>query len=237
MKNTRKYLALMLAMLMCLCLAACGDGDNGGGESSTPESFEGLVKEVQLASNYSMYFGTWQDGTGRKLVIEANDAGDEVRFTLYTGDENEIEASGFIQAVADYSADYFYNEHDGIAHHSWFDDDGTLNVDYFGAFTRGGDDDEPAPAGASSLAGIWYLDGDENAESSLQISMDGKWMLYETHDGAISLIDSGTISETDDETVFYAVSEQFDDVSYDFTLAGSDTLYWGGEYDCYMKAA
>ena len=37
-------------------------------------------------------------------------------------------ASGFIQFVPDYDYDYFYNEHDGMAYRSWFDEDGALHA-------------------------------------------------------------------------------------------------------------
>lgn len=83
--------------------------------------------------DYAMYRGIWKDTDGRELVVEPNEDGDEVRFTLYNSDN--IEASGFIQYSQEYEADYFYNEHDGIAHHSWFDEDGTMHIDSFGTFT------------------------------------------------------------------------------------------------------
>ena len=134
MKNWKKYLALMLALVMCLTLAACGGGDNGDGEStSAPESFEGMVKDDQQLVDYGMYKGLWSGDDGSQLVVALNDDGDEMRFALYDVNE-ELTASGYIQMVQEYSADYFYNEHDGVAHHSWMDDDGTLNVDSFGSF-------------------------------------------------------------------------------------------------------
>ena len=46
---------------------------------------------------------------------------------LYDAGE-ELTASGFIQFVPDYDYDYFYNEHDGVAYRSWFDEVGALYV-------------------------------------------------------------------------------------------------------------
>ena len=115
MKNWKRYFALALALIMILCLAACGgkddyDGDVGG----TPDSFEGMVKDSQLLMDYAMYWGTWTGEDGSELIVERNDEGDEVRYELWDSDEN-LTASGFVQFSQEYSADYFYNEHDGMA--------------------------------------------------------------------------------------------------------------------------
>ena len=59
-------------------------------------------------------------------------------------------------------------------------------------------------------------------------------MLYEDADSDPALIDSGSIEALGDGA-YSAVSEQFEDVSYDITLTDESTLYWGGENDCYMR--
>ena len=141
MEKRRTFLPLVLALVLCLSLAACGDDGGGSDDDVTeaPEAFEGLVKDTaQLTANYAMYRGGWL-GDGGTLVVEESADGDEMRFVLYDAGE-DIAASGFIQLVQEYSADYFYNEHDGLAHHSWLDGSGTLQIDSLGAFTKASGD-------------------------------------------------------------------------------------------------
>ena len=121
MKNRKSYYSLLLALVLCLCLTACGgsgdtidDGgeDYSGNEVNTPDSFEGMVKDSKLATNYAMYWGTWVDADNNsELIVAMADSGDEVRFDLYQ--DGSIEASGFVQFSQEYSGDYFYNEFDG----------------------------------------------------------------------------------------------------------------------------
>lgn len=133
MKNRKSYYSLLLALVLCLCLTACGGSDDtiddggedySGNEVNTPDSFEGMVKDSELATNYAMYWGTWVDADNNsELIVAMADSGDEVRFDLYQ--DGSIEASGFVQFSQEYSGDYFYNEFDGWAHHCWLADDGT----------------------------------------------------------------------------------------------------------------
>ncbi len=237
MKKLGNIAVLVLTLLMCLSLAACGDGVSGNDDDisgGTPDAFEGMVKDSAYMADKGMYSGDWEDSDHRELEIELSNDGQELRFTIYAGDES-ITAGGFIQVSPEYSADYFYNEYDGIAYHCWFANDGSLNVYSLGVFTKEADDDDDIDDDVKELAGMWYLDGDENAASCLQIGMDGKWVLYEDSDGSTSLIDSGSIQHIGDDA-YSAVSEQFDDVAYDIAVAGDgNTLYWGSEYDCYMR--
>ena len=113
MKNRKSYYSLLLALVLCLCLTACGgsgdtidDGgeDYGSDEVSAPDSFEGMVKDSELATNYAMYWGTWVDADNNsELIVAMADSGDEVRFDLYQ--DGSIEASGFVQFSQEYSGD------------------------------------------------------------------------------------------------------------------------------------
>lgn len=149
MKYLKKHLSLALALVLCLSLAACGKssedyvesnedyGDDGSDYNlyGVPDSFEGLVKDSEQMANLYLYGGAWTGEDGGTLVAANNDEGDEVRFALYDADE-DMTASGFIQFVPDYDYDYFYNEHDGMAYRSWFDEDGALHVAELGTFTQ-----------------------------------------------------------------------------------------------------
>lgn len=96
-----------------------------------------------------------------RMIVELSESGDEVRFALYDA-AGEITASGFIQTEPQYSADYFYNEHDGIAHRCSVPGD-ILEVDGFGEFTKVSGDKQGDDVGGedySALAGEWYQDYD-----------------------------------------------------------------------------
>lgn len=96
-----------------------------------------------------------------RMIVELSESGDEVRFALYDA-AGEITASGFIQTEPQYSADYFYNEHDGIAHRCSVPGD-TIEVDGFGEFTKVSGDKQGDDVGGedySALAGEWYQDYD-----------------------------------------------------------------------------
>ena len=203
MKHLNKYMYLALALVLCLSLAACGESNEDYGDDGSdynlygvPDSFEGLVKDSEQMSNLYLYGGAWKGEDGGTLISATNDDGDEVRFALYDSDE-EVTASGFIQFVPDYDYDYFYNEHDGVAYRSWFDEVGALHVAELGTFTQ------------------------------------------MTGDGDSTTVDSGTIELAPEgsEEMYLAVSSQFDDVGYEFTLLDHDTLRWGSEFEFYQKMA
>lgn len=184
MKHLNKYMYLALALVLCLSLAACGESNEDYGDDGSdynlygvPDSFEGLVKDSEQMSNLYLYGGAWKGEDGGTLISATNDDGDEVRFALYDSDE-EVTASGFIQFVPDYDYDYFYNEHDGVAYRSWFDDVGALHVAEFGTFTQmTGDID------FEMMAGTWYLDAEADAPSILVFDENGGWEFLERPGG------------------------------------------------------
>lgn len=233
MKNS-KVLYLLLTLAMCLSLAACGGGDEG---ITTPAWFEGMVSDSQNKADFSLYGGTWTGDNG-SMVVEMSESGDEVRFALYDAN-NEITASGFIQTEPQYSADYFYNEHDGVAHLCSVPGD-VLTIDGFGEFTKVSGDKQDDTVGGEdyrALAGEWYLDGEENALSVIEIKADGDWSLLELMDGDSerTAVDWGKLQTADGEGAYSAVSDNFEDVAYDMTVVDGTTFYWGGENDNYQK--
>lgn len=233
MKNS-KVLYLLLAFVMCLSLAACG---GGGEEITTPAWFEGMVSDSQNKVDINAYGGTWTGDSG-SMVVELSESGDEVRFALYDA-AGEITASGFIQTEPQYSADYFYNEHDGIAHRCSVPGD-TLEVDGFGEFTKVSGDkqgDDVGDGDYSTLAGEWYQDGEQDALSVIEIKADGSWSLLELMDGDTerTAVDWGKLQTAEGEGAYSAVSDNFEDVAYDMTVIDGTTFYWGGENDNYQK--
>ena len=233
MKNS-KVLYLLLAFVMCLSLAACG---GGGEEITTPAWFEGMVSDSQNKVDINTYGGTWAGDSG-SMAVELSESGDEVRFALYDA-AGEITASGFIQTEPQYSADYFYNEHDGIAHRCSVPGD-TLEVDGFGEFTKVSGDkqgDDVGDGDYSALAGEWYQDGEQDALSVIEIKADGSWSLLELMDGDTerTAVDWGKLQTAEGEGAYSAVSDNFEDVAYDMTVIDGTTFYWGGENDNYQK--
>lgn len=233
MKNS-KVLYLLLAFVMCLSLAACG---GGGEEITTPAWFEGMVSDSQNKVDINAYGGTWTGDSG-SMVVDLSESGDEVRFALYDA-AGEITASGFIQTEPQYSADYFYNEHDGIAHRCSVPGD-TLEVDGFGEFTKVSGDkqgDDVGDGDYSALAGEWYQDGEQDALSVIEIKADGSWSLLELMDGDTerTAVDWGKLQTAEGEGAYSAVSDNFEDVAYDMTVIDGTTFYWGGENDNYQK--
>ena len=249
MKHVNKYLSLALALVLCLSLAACGESNEDYGDDGSdynlygvPDSFEGLVKDSEQMANLYIYGGAWTGEDGGTLIVANNDEGDEVRFALYDIDE-ELTASGFIQFVPEYDYDYFYNEHDGVAYRSWFDEVGALHVAEFGTFTQMTGDAPGENTGDidfEMMAGIWYLDNDRSAERYIVIDSAGSWSLCQRTPGSAEAaeIDHGTFFfETDGPNIFCAdssVREMSLRVFY-FAEDGEDGVIVWGEEDTYYR--
>ena len=243
MKRMKKYLTLLLALVLCLSMTACGsDGTDEDNLYDVPDSFEGLVKDSEQMANLYVYGGAWRGEDGSTMIVATSESGDEVRFALYDADE-EVTASGFIQFVPEYDYDYFYNEHDGVAYRSWFDEVGAMSVAAIGTFTKLTGDAPGENIGDGDygfLAGVWYQDGEPGAASIIEFDASGSWTLSERPggDGDPAVVASGTIEvDPDGAGTYFAVSDMYEDVVYDMTLVGDDVIYWGGEYDYYQKMA
>jgi hypothetical protein len=92
-----------------------------------------------------------------------------------------------------------------------------------------------ADADVSALAGMWYMDGDVNAASWIELDGSGIWTLYErSAEGDWSEVDYGTLRANGDNQ-YEAVSDAYEDVSYDLYLADDNAMYWGGENDYYQR--
>lgn len=230
----KKILAVFLAAIIFLCLAACGDKD----PFSAPETLDDMVKESYDQNDYSAFLGTWKaTGDSKYDNIEIYGYNDETRFEIESGDD--LAASGYLQYMPDHGYVYAYNQHDGIGYRCSFDEEGILTVCSFGTFkntdnaaAEGSDDD------LSGLTGTWYLDGDAAADSIIRIEADGMWRLDERPggDGEPKTTDMGKINRSDQyEEIYNASSYLFDDVRYEFTVTDENTMYWGGENDCYIR--
>lgn len=167
MKRWKTYAGLLLALVLCLSLAACGGGNSDndddiidGVEDTAPDTIENLVIDTSVEFDYSAYMGTWLGEDDSVLVMEHVDGiTNSERFRL-NGADQALLASGNIQYVEEYGYVYLYNEHNAIAHISWFYEDDTLYIDSFGTFTKvsgdalgetAGDDAVDAPQTISDL--------------------------------------------------------------------------------------
>ena len=239
MKNMKKCLSLLLALLLALSLAACGGDDNSAPSDEPPATLEDMVKDSSIDADYSDFRGTWVNDDSAELIVEPSEDGEETRFALY-GVDGMVEASGYLQYMAEYGYVYAYNEHDGVAHQCWFDENNCLSIDSFGTFTQtaGSADDTQTDGDYAALAGVWYLDGEAGAESIIEIDADGSWSLSERPggDGDPTQVDGGSLQAVPDNGGQYSASSSlFDDTMYDMTVVDENTMYWGGENDCYMK--
>ena len=245
MKNACKHFALCtLALILCLALAACGSDNSGdsadyGNDSTVPSTIDGFVKESYDSYDYSAFEGYYLPDSGTDfdyLIIDTNGS----RWRI--GSNDDLAASGYLQYMEEYGYVYAYNEHDGVAHQCWFDENNSLSIDSLGTFTQttGGADDTQTDGDYAALAGVWYLDGEAGAESIIEIDANGNWSLSERPggDGDPTQVDGGSLqADPDNEGLYYASSSLFDDTVYDMTVVDENTMYWGGEYDCYMRIA
>lgn len=186
MKNACKHFALCtLTLILCLALAACGSDDSGdsadyGDDSNVPSTIDGFVKESYDSYDYSAFEGYYLPDSGTDfdyLIIDTNGS----RWRI--GSNDDLAASGYLQYDADYDCIYAYNEHDGVAYQ--FSADGSsVNIYSLGSFTYEMSLDEfdaqaedynssDSSVDLSYLAGIWYLDGDLDADSYIYIDSSG----------------------------------------------------------------
>lgn len=214
---------------MCLSLTACG-GD-------APDKLKTIVIDDSIEYDYSVFSGTWLGEKDTVLVFEEEDqenldeAGVERRsrmyFTLSDADDEWI-ATGLLQYSEEYGYVYAHNDYDGHAYRCQFDEDNTLNISSFGAFTKvSGDVPGEEKGELSVLSGTWYLDGDVNATKYIDINDDGTaWTMYEQNDdGSWEVTDNGTLEAVGDD--HYDAESELNPVIYDLHLIENNAMDWG----------
>ncbi len=238
MKKRKKHLSLILALLLCLSLTACGgepndaaDDDwreNGSVRATGDITRSGVgditVLAVLFEDRANFYF---DDSTPViceqvlypvELRFDPDEAFQSIDFADRNGDGNSdvallLEADGEQVLMvwfwdAESETYVFQPEESQI--------DSLIN-------------DEPVPEG---LEGVWYPDGDEEAESVIAFDADDNWTLYDNTDGAMEEIDRGFTRAADEESgIYVAESEVFDGASYYITRSSEDEneLYWSGD--------
>lgn len=82
---------------------------------------------------------------------------------------------------------------------------------------------------------IYDIRKDLLAASWIELDGSGIWTLYErSAEGDWSEVDYGTLRANGDNQ-YEAVSDAYEDVSYDLYLADDNAMYWGGENDYYQR--
>ena len=181
MKRWKKYMDLFLALALCLSLAACGGGNDDnivdGVDDTAPATIKNLVTDTSVEYDYSALMGTWSSEDDSVLTMEHIEGiTNSERFRL-SGADHELLASGNIQYVEEYDHVYLYNEHTGIAHICWFNEDDTLYIDSFGTFARVSLNVPEETVGENydytMFSGSWYLNGDIHSESCIEFDATG----------------------------------------------------------------
>ena len=159
MRQRSPFLTFTLALLVCLSLAACG-------AKQYPREITVVNRTTYPIADIRISLTSEEDwGENRLETTLAEGESTEIDLGVYTeGQLNEgfnlqfYGADGepvnpdyapsspmffdngdfliFEQFVPDYDYDYFYNEHDGVAYRSWFDEVGALHVAELDTFTQ-----------------------------------------------------------------------------------------------------
>lgn len=93
-----------------------------------------------------------------------------------------------------------------------------------------------AEADPTAFAGIWYRNGDLDADSFIVIDSDGSWHLYQRAPGAENAeMDYGSIIPSDTEPyTYYAVSDPYG-LSYRIFDYDTDEITWGEDNEYYDR--
>ena len=252
---------MLAALLLCAaCGGGAGDPQDsippeddpneGLGGEATPldtENLAGIYLPEDAASEWS-YLEIQADGTwsldGENAVLTGWLGYDSEYDAYYAYDDGD-DSGCLFEVTSDgrvYLAAYGYFTESGMED-IWYDDgggdhDGDPVEDDVPIWTE---DDTPERMAspdpelyqreAAELAGIWYYDGDLDAERFIVIDDGGSWTYYQRTPGEENEeLDSGyfTYSATE-ASVYYAESAIYDGVFYRVFDFDSDILVWGDE--------
>ena len=260
MKKRTLRLLTALGLTLCLLTACGGSTDDGGSDVPDDDGYGGGTElnnggsEDAANGDFSVYEGIW--------LAEANNEYDYMEiaadgsWSLYIG--SDVAADGYLQYEPEWESIYAYNYQDGSGGRFALEDGGRLYISTYGYFNYaegmtdiwyedgGNTADDPSGTNGdygdqgsydiSSLAGIWYYDGDLASDSFLVIDDNGGWSLYQRAPGAENAeVDSGWIEDAGEANTFYAESAVYDGVSYRMYVFETDVMMWGGEDDYYER--
>ena len=231
MKNLRKYAARLLALVLCLSLVACGGG--------APDKLETIVIDDSVEYDYSVFSGTWLGEADTVLVFREEDqenldeAGVERRPRMYytLSDANdEWIATGLLQYSEEHGCVYAHNDFDGIAYKCQLDEDNTLNISSFGAFTKVSGDVPGETIGdeyALVPSIIEDLALDDSVEYDYSIFL-GTWLDEESSVLAVEEYDDGrvhyTLSDADDYGIAGGVFQYVEEYGYVYAYNDFDGI-------------
>ena len=200
-----------MALVLCLSLAACGESNEDYGDDGSDYNLYGVPDSFEgLVKDSKQMSNLYLYGGAWK----GEDGGTLISDTNDDGDEVRFALYDAGEELTASGFIQFVPDYD---------------YDYFY-----NEHDE-------MMAGTWYLDAEADAPSILVFDENGGWELLERPggDGDPTTVDSGTVELAPDgsEEMYLAVSSQFDDVGYEFTILDHDTLRWGSEFEFYQKMA
>ena len=242
MRNSKKLLSLALALILCLSLSACGstpslqDDDNDGLGGDLTED---------TVNDFSDFEGTWLGEENNEYDYITLDA--DGNWFLYL--DGNIVFDGYLQYEPEWESIYAYNYQDGSGGRFMLEDDGRLYISTYGYFISDEDmksinnnddywswDSDLCQRNVSEFEGIWYYNGDLDAETYIVIDDFGNWSYYQRAPGAEPAeMDYGTFSYSLDElSTYYADSDLYDNVSYKVFELDDGVLIWDDEGSYYL---
>lgn len=259
-------LLLALSLMLSACGGGTDDGgsdvpdddglgggtemNNGGSEDAANGDFS-VYEGIWLAEANNEYDyleiaadGSWSLYIGNDVIADGYLQYEPEWESIYA--YNDQDGSGGRFALEDggrlYISTYgYFNFADGMEY-LWFDENGSGNTDGYtedDANGTGGTDGGYSNYDSydiSSLAGIWYYDGDLASDIFIVVDDNGGWSLYQRAPGAENAeVDSGWISDAGEANTFYADSAVYDGVSYRMYVFETDVMMWGGEDDYYER--
>ena len=248
MKRNMRYLLMGLLLSLCLLCTACGDTEGQISPQEDPTEGLGGGLSEDAVNDFSAFEGIW--------LGEADDDYDSMEFdaegswTLCRS--GEVVDEGYLRYEPEWEAVYAYSSRDDSGSRIAIEN-GRLYSTAYGYFNSGegmeylwyqDGDGNPGDGGdgnydsydISSLAGIWYYNGDLASDRFAVIDENGGWSLYQRAPGAENAeVDSGWLEEQEESNTFYAESAVYDGVSYRLYVFETDVMLWDSEEDYYER--